>query len=86
MLDTNLLELLTLERLALIAALFLLIYVNKQALEKWYRHFSNDYHHLKLLLSSVPTAVLLPTNRYLRWQDILCSVTPIPTCPDLSGS
>ena len=40
MFDTHFLTLLTLELLALIAALFLLIYVNKQSLGKWYRHLS----------------------------------------------
>lgn len=40
MLHLHLIGLLTFEILTLIAALFLLIYVNKQQLDKWYRHIS----------------------------------------------
>ncbi|OFX30161.1 MAG: hypothetical protein A2X08_09800 [Bacteroidetes bacterium GWA2_32_17] len=40
MLHLHLIGLLTFEFLTLIAAFFLLIYVNKQQLDKWYRHFS----------------------------------------------
>lgn len=40
MLHLHLIGLLTFEILALIAAVFLLIYVNKQELNKWYRHVS----------------------------------------------
>ena len=40
MLHLHLIGLLTFEILALIAAVFLLIYVNKQELNKWYRHIS----------------------------------------------
>jgi len=40
MLHLHLLGLLSFEILALIAAFFLLIYVNTQQLGKWYRHFS----------------------------------------------
>lgn len=38
MLHLHLILLLTIELLALIAALFLLIYINKQQLSKWYLH------------------------------------------------
>ena len=40
MIHLHLIGLLTFELLTLIAAFFLLIYVNKQQLDKWYRHFS----------------------------------------------